>query len=161
MEPCRECGFDWESTSGALIGVLRSARPAFAEAVAGRATETARRRPAPGTWSVIEYVGHTADGVGWYDERITTVLEHDRPRLTPFDWDAFTEERRYDLRPMRELLDDVDERCRSLATRLQALDDDQWRRTGIGSDGGDRTVLALARRAVHEVHHHLYDVRRQ
>jgi hypothetical protein len=110
---------------------------------------------------VIEYVGHTADGVGWYDERIIAVLEHDRPQFAPFDWDVFTDQRRYDLRPMSDLLDAVEQQCQSLARRLDALDDEGWMRTGIGSDGGDRTVLALARRAVHELHHHLYDVRRQ
>jgi hypothetical protein len=161
VEPCPECGFDWESTSEALIGALRSARPAFAEAVADRDMEGLRRRPDPETWSAIEYVGHTADGVDWYDARISSVLERDLPQLTPRDWDSFTEERRYDLRPISELLDAVEAQCEGLATRLDGLDDDGWGRIGIGSDGDDRSVLVLARRAVHEVHHHLHDVRRQ
>ena len=36
----------------------------------------------------------------------------------------------------------------------------QWDRVAIGSEGDERTVLALARRAAHETRHHAGDVRR-
>jgi hypothetical protein len=44
---------------------------------------------------------------------------------------------------------------------LRDLDDAAWGRVGIGSEGDERTVLVLARRAAHEVVHHLMDVERQ
>jgi hypothetical protein len=52
------------------------------------------------------------------------------------------------------------EQGRVLIARVTPLDTDQWARVAIGSDGDERTVLTLARRAAHEAHHHALDIRR-
>ncbi len=46
----------------------------------------------------------------------------------------------------------------AVAERLGELDDDQWIRIGIGSEGDERTVTDLARRLAHELRHHLLDM---
>ena len=162
---CGECGFEWTAGGAATIGTLRSFRIRF-EGLAAAAADTDRRealraRPAPGVWSRLEYAAHTRDAIGWYAQRIERVTREHRPRLRAFDWDAVCEERRYaDEEPtavVRALIGAAED----LADRLAALDDDAWNRVGIGSDGGERTVLDLALRAVHEGVHHLDDIRRQ
>lgn len=121
----------------------------------------ARTRPAPDVWSPLEYVAHTRDGVAWYRERIELVLSEDHPQLTARDWDAVTAERDYrDRESLATAVDGWHAVASSLADRLAELTPEQWRRTGAGSGGGDRTVLVLAARAAHECVHHRMDIER-
>jgi hypothetical protein len=162
---CGECGFEWTAGRAATIETLRSFRSRF-EALAGAAADTHRRealwaRPEPGVWSPLEYAAHTRDAIGWYAERIERVTREHRPRLRAFDWDAACEDRRYADEEPTAVVRALIGASEALADRLAALDDEAWGRVGIGSDGGQRAVLELARRAVHEGVHHLHDIRRQ
>ena len=67
---------------------------------------------------------------------------------------------RYNERDPEETAAAVAAAAGGLAERLAAIDADQWDRVGLGSDGDERTVLVLGRRAAHEAHHHLLDVGR-
>lgn len=46
-----------------------------------------------------------------------------------------------------------------LAVRFAAVDGAQWSRTGRRSDGADVTVESFARYLLHDLVHHLQDVR--
>jgi hypothetical protein len=62
---------------------------------------------------------------------------------------------------LAETVKDLERTCEDLVCQLQALGGTSWARTGIGSsDGGPRSVLALSRRAAHELRHHRYDIQR-
>jgi hypothetical protein len=133
----------------------RSLLPAIETSVG---TDKLRMRPAPHVWSVLEYVAHVRDAVAWYDHRISRVLAVDRPRLSPFDFDAACEERRYADEDPADVTDAVGTVIGTLADRLDSLDDASWSAIGIGSDGTERRVVDLARRAAHECQHHLRDI---
>ena len=108
----------------------------------------------------MEYVAHTRDAIAWYGERIDLILTQDRPQLAARDWDAVCEERRYVDEVPAQAVEGVEREASRLAAQLAATPADNWKRAGVGSGGDDRTVLDLARRAVHEGVHHLLDVQR-
>jgi hypothetical protein len=164
MARCEECGFDWEAGPTALVEVLRSFGPAYeaclTRLLAGEDETILRVRPAPDVWSALEYTAHMRDVVAFYLDRIERVLREDRPRLTAVGFDRLAEERRYLDDDPREVLDALAEGSAEAAQLLSSLAPEQWRRAGVGSEGGERTVLVLARRLVHDGHHHLLDVGR-
>jgi len=158
------CGFHWDVAAAGVIGQLRSFPAAYRACIDGLGTggrlEGLRRRPAPGVWSILEYTAHTVDAVEWYDRRIRLVLSVDRPSLTGFDWDAACEDRRYVDQDPESVVVRLDVVTGGLADMLGGLGPRSWEAVGIGSDGGDRRVIDLARRACHEERHHLHDIRR-
>ena len=158
---CVECGFDWEGPVGQLSEQLGRMPQEFEEAFAGREEAILRTRPEPSIWSPLEYAAHTRDVLAWYEERIRRVLTEDRPQLIAVGWSAATEERRYHREATSPVLAGLAEAATALCHLFESLSPGEWKRVGIGSEGDDRTVLILARRAVHEAVHHLLDVRRQ
>jgi hypothetical protein len=161
---CPECGFEWSGSAQATVAEISSAPTGYHQLFDARTEPTdrsCRQRPAPAVWSAIEYLAHTADAVAWYHTRIAKVLTEDHARLEPFDWDAACGQRRYRDRDVADTVKDLDRTCSGLACQLEALGPASWARTGIGSsDGGRRSVLALSRRAAHELRHHQHDIER-
>jgi hypothetical protein len=51
--------------------------------------ETLRRRPAPDSWSAMELLGHFVDIELIHAERFRRILAEDKPRLVPFDPEAW------------------------------------------------------------------------
>ena len=163
---CEECGYDWEADGPhELIAPARS----FARRYQAPLTRflpnedpdvVARTRPEPPVWSALEYVVHVAAVFDFYDERIRRVVAEDRPQLTGYGFGEAADRDRYNERDRGEAAVDVARAADQLAQRLEALAPDDWERVGVGSDGDERTVLVLARRAVHDAHHHLLDVGR-
>jgi hypothetical protein len=151
---CQECGFDWDDEDPThLIEIVRSAPAEFA-------TATSRARPAPAVWSQLEYTVHMTHALDFYTDRIELVLTHDRPQMTAFDFSAACERDRYNERDSSEAFAALAHASERLTTRLESLTPAQWQRRGIGSDGDERTINMLARRAAHEVQHHALDVAR-
>jgi len=120
-----------------------------------------RQRPAPGVWSPLEYTAHTREALRFYDERVRRVVTEHHPQLAAFDFAEAAERDAYNAEVVVYSLEGLTAVGDRLSGRLRDLADDDWDRVGIGSEGGERTVLVLARRAAHEVVHHLMDVERQ
>jgi hypothetical protein len=163
---CEECGFDWDATGPAeaveMLGRLGPRyRAPLTRFLAGEDPDALlRTRPAPGVWSALEYAVHAAVAVDWYGDRVRRVLTEDRPRLPAYGFAAACDADRYNERDPAETVDAVAAACRGLVALLDGLEEGGWARVGLGSDGDERTVLVLARRAAHEAHHHLLDIGR-
>jgi len=164
--PCEECGFDWEAHGPAeVIEVLRRA-PRRYEApltrfLPGEDPEVVlRRRPESDVWSALEYAVHLGVALEWYGERIERVLTEERPAMTAYGFGPAADRDRYSEWPIGEAGERIAVAAGALADRLEGLAPEGWERVGIGSDGDERTVLILGRRAAHEVGHHLLDVGR-
>ena len=84
---CAECGFDWDQRPSAAIAVVGEA-PERISYLLMKAEQVLRSRPAPTTWSALEYAVHLGDSLGWYAERLERIHSEERPRFSPFDWDA-------------------------------------------------------------------------
>src|SRR5437588_995398 len=160
MDTCAECDFDWGLARAATIATLSRTGDDFRSTLADASRESLQNRPAPSVWSPVEYTAHTRDAVSWYAARIRRVLSENRPRLTGRDWDQLCADRRYNEGNLDATIEDLVKESDGLATLLGELSDAEWRRAGIGSDGGTRSIDELARRAAHEVRHHAFDVHR-
>lgn len=123
------------------------------------ADDVIRRRPRPSTWSALEYVAHVADVLDHLGPAIRRIVVEDEPTIPFFDNDARAVEQAYNTQGRDEVLGWLDLACAELASVLEAVEPDDWKRIGHFA-WGDRDALAMARNAVHEGSHHLRDVQR-
>lgn len=91
--------------------LLARSRHASVRSLERYAEESWRRRPAPTTWSAIEYLAHTGDGVAWYHARVTKVLSERQAQLEAFDFDVLCDERDYRHYDLSETITALDQAC--------------------------------------------------
>ena len=83
--PCPECGFDAGSVAPEdLPALILDASARFQRAVERRGAEV---RPAPATWSTIEYVRHVADVCEVMTARLGLILAGEGAEAEFADWD--------------------------------------------------------------------------
>ena len=165
MPPCEECGFDYAALDPADVPpavrtfakryrmpLTRFLRDEDADALV-------RQRPAPEVWSALEYAAHVRDVFASYEGWIRQILAEDRPVLEGPSPDDLAAERRYDEDDPIAVADALAANAERLAATVEAVPADGWDRVGLRRDE-ERSVLLLARRAVHEGSHHLLDIGR-
>ena len=163
---CEECGYDWEGDGpDELVAAMRSFgrryQAPLTRFLPGEDPEVVlRSRPAPGVWSALEYTVHVIEVFAFYAERIRRATSENRPQFQGYGFGEAADRDRYNERDIAETVHAVAAAADGFATQLVALSPEDWDRVGIGSDGDERTVLQLARRAVHDAQHHLLDVGR-
>jgi len=163
MARCDACGFDWQAMPEELIEEIGGFGPAYRSCItSGLDVEDAevivRTRPSPEIWSAVEYTAHMRDVAHFYVARIERVVAEDRPTMVAADFASMVDTRSYRDQDVAAVLDELDGLALAAARRLESLTEVEWARVGIGSEGGERTVLVLARRLAHDGHHHLGDV---
>jgi hypothetical protein len=166
IPPCEECGFVYDDLAGAdapaaLRAFARRYRAPLTRFLPGEDGDAlVRRRPAPETWSALEYAAHMRDVFGNYDRWVQQILLEDRPALEGPTPDELAVERRYNDDDPRAVADAVAANAESLAATFEKVPDDGWERVGVRWGHEERSVLLHARRAVHEGNHHLLDIGR-
>ncbi len=154
---CPECGFAASDVDPAGIGgTVRDLVPRW---VAALHRDDARERPAPDVWSPLEYGAHVRDVMRLFDERTRLMLEEDDPLFANWDQDATAEADRYDLQDPVVVADELATAAEATAARFDAVPADHWERTGRRSNGSLFTVRTLGQYFLHDVVHHLHDVR--
>lgn len=162
---CDECGFDYLALGPAEIpAAIRSFakryRAPLGRFLPGEDGESiVRQRPAPGTWSALEYAAHVRDVFAAYDRWIRQCLEEDRPVLQGPDPDQAADLRKYNEDDPAAVAEALGAKAEQLATTVESVPDGGWDRIGLRRDE-ERSVLFTARRAVHEGSHHLLDIGR-
>jgi hypothetical protein len=162
---CEECGFDYEGLSPADIPAAIRSFPKRYRAPLSRflpgedGDSLVRQRPAPDTWSALEYAAHVRDVFAWYDGWINQCLTEHRPALEGPGRDEAAELRRYNEDDPVAVADALGANAERLAASVEAVPEDGWDRVGLRRDE-ERSVLFTARRAVHEGSHHLLDIGR-
>ncbi len=151
--PCPECGLDASSVAVEDIAPrLAAASTAWAD-VLGR--PGVHDRPAPEVWSPLEYGCHVRDVLGVYDERLSLMLDTDDPLYANWDQDASAGG--YAGEDPAAVAAALRDRGLALSQRFAAVT--AWDRPGRRSDGASFTVASFARYFLHDVEHHLWDVR--
>jgi hypothetical protein len=156
QRPCPECGFD-------TSGFAREVVPPMVRAVASRWHEVLtgpgnhRLRPAPGTWSPLEYGCHVRDVFRLYDVRLELMLTQDGPRYPNWDQDATAVAGRYDEQDPEQVASELLDAATAIAARFDTVTADQWQRTGFRSDGAQFTIETFARYFIHDPVHHYHD----
>lgn len=161
---CPECGLDYESMPvgeaiAAIKGLPRRYRAPLTRLLPGEDDSILRTRPAPDTWSALEYAAHVRDVLGWYDGWVRQILAEDRPALSGITPEEAVVENRYNEQDPVAVADAIGARAEALAATLEAVPDDAWDRVGLRR-GEERSVALHARRVVHEGSHHLLDIGR-
>jgi hypothetical protein len=154
---CPECGFEADSFGRDELGDrLRKNIAAWSELLQG--DEAALKvRPEPAVWSPLEYACHVRDVYALYQERLDLMLAEDDARYANWDQDVTAIEQRYDLAVASEVRSELAPVGEQLASSFDAVEGDQWERTGFRSDGARFTVETFGRYLLHDPVHHLRD----
>ena len=134
---------------------LRDAAPRWA-AVLSRADVTAR--PAPQTWSALEYGCHVRDVCTIFDQRAQLMLSQHDPMFANWDQDQTAIDERYWTQSPQRVSEELGSAAVHAAATFAAVGDTEWTRSGRRSNGSVFTVDSLGRYFLHDVVHHLHDV---
>ncbi|MCW2850768.1 MAG: Methyltransferase type 12 [Nocardioides sp.] len=155
--PCPDCGFVASSVERDGLGeAVRANAEAFALALRAPG---ATSRPSRGVWSVTEYACHVRDVHRVFDGRVRSMLEADAPVFPNWDQDETALAERYDRQDPDVVGPELVAAAAQVAATYAAVPDDAWERRGLRSNGSAFTVDTLARYHLHDVVHHLWDVR--
>jgi hypothetical protein len=80
------------------------------------------------------------------------------PLYPNWDQDETAVTERYEEQDPLTVVNDLNQGAERLATRLDGLSSDEWRRPGRRSDGASFTVDSIARYMIHDPIHHVWDV---
>jgi hypothetical protein len=153
---CPECGYAASDLDPTAVGAtVRALTPRWVGALS---RADARKRPAPSTWSVLEYGAHVRDVHLVFAERLASMLEHDDPLFDDWDQDATALADRYDLQSPAVVAGELTEAADALAGAFDAVTGDEWDRPGRRSNGSVFTVRTIGVYFLHDVVHHLHDV---
>jgi hypothetical protein len=156
--PCPECGYDAQAVRRSEVPdlVVRNAA-AWEPVLAG---PDAARRPVPSVWSALEYACHVRDVHRVFTERLRSMLTEDDPVFDNWDQDEAAVRGGYGEQDPAVVTGEVAEAAAEVAEVYASVPEDSWGRPGRRSNGSAFTVDTLARYHLHDVEHHLADVRR-
>jgi SAM-dependent methyltransferase len=155
--PCDECGFD--ASAYDRHAIPRAFRKNAHVWFALLADPSAGERIRADRWSTLEYACHVHDVHQIYHDRVTQMLGEDDPVFDDWDQDRSAVDGRY----ADQLPAIVGPTLVAAAYAIGDLSDSvpplAWHRQGRRSDGSGFTIERLARYQLHDVVHHLHDVR--
>jgi hypothetical protein len=155
---CPECGFDARAVAPTSVAArVRGTAPDFVEVLD---REDALRRPSEGVWSPTEYACHVRDVHRVFARRVRLMLAEDDPEFENWDQDRTALEERYAEQRPAEVAKELVEAASEVADVYDGVPPADWGRTGRRSDGSVFTIGSLATYHLHDVVHHLWDVRR-
>lgn len=154
---CPDCGFDAAAVGGAEIASLVTAYTTPWTAVLAR-PDTATRTD-PNTWSPLEYACHVRDVCDLFADRVQLMLDDDGARFANWDQDATAVESRYAAQSPNVVASEIPVAASRLSAAYAGVSGDKWDRRGLRSNGAEFTVLSLGRYGLHDLAHHLWDVR--
>jgi hypothetical protein len=155
-QPCPECGFAADELAGTAVGTLTRSNAAAWQQVLTRSD--VRDRPAPTTWSPLEYACHVRDVHVLFDQRLTLMLAEDDPQFANWDQDETAVRERYGEQDPAVVSDELVAAAATIAARFDGVTGEQWQRTARRSDGAVFTVETFGRYFAHDYVHHLHDV---
>ena len=134
---------------------LQAAPPArLAKLLQGVTPPKARKRPAPGKWSIAEIAAHLADtevAMGW---RMRMVLSQPGEPIQPFDQDAWAAAMRYEKRDPRKSLEQFRELREVNVALLKSLTPEDWKKSAMHPERGEQTVRTIVEMiAGHDLNH--------
>lgn len=156
-KPCPECEFDASSVSrDEIAAAIRDNADRWKDALAGRDVAV---RPSGHVWSTLEYACHVRDVNRLFGERVRRMLLEDDPEFANWDQDATAVEDDYGSQDPAVVARELVEAAAAVAATYDTVEGDQWQRPGTRSNGSVFTVETIGRYHLHDVVHHIWDVR--
>ena len=160
--PCDECRFDASALPATAVpAIVRGNaiewRPLLL-ADDGTPRPGVAERPADDRWAAIEYACHVRDVFRLYDRATRHDADRHDPTFPNWDQDEAAVADRYLEQDPAQVAADLEAAGEAIAASFDAVEGDQWQRTGVRSDGAHFTVDTFARYFVHDPVHHVFDV---
>ena len=156
-ETCPDCGFTASEVDGPSIADRLPALVEPWQAVLAR--PDAAERPSPTTWSPLEYACHVRDVCRVFTERVDWMLRRNGPQFPNWDQDAAAVAARYHAQDPATVAGELRDAAADARDAFATVEGEQWQRTGVRSDGSEFTVETLGQYFLHDLAHHLADVR--
>lgn len=164
VDRCERCDFTYDELPADQVPTVLREQPSRYAACLRRAEVAGvlRTRPAPGTWSALEYACHVRDVLQVQGERVHLALVEDTPTFTPMGREERPVTLRYNEQDLRAVLTDLGAAAEQLAATYAALDDERLLRTAVYNwpETSLRTIAWIGRHTVHEALHHRDDIDR-
>jgi SAM-dependent methyltransferase len=155
--PCDECGFD--ATAFDRHAIPRAFRKNAQVWFALLADPSCAERTRPDRWSTLEYACHVHDVHQLYHDRVSQMLSEDDPEFENWDQDRTAVDGRYADQLPSIIGPTLVASAYAIGDLYDSVPPLAWHRPGRRSDGSRFTVETLARYQLHDVVHHLHDVR--
>ena len=153
-EGCAECGYELPAPGEIAPRILDT----IAFWPAAMAQSGVRERPAPSTWSPLEYACHVRDLLGVFAARVELMLTEDLPTFENWDSDAAALTERYWQQDPSRVGAELADAARGNAEVWTRVAEEDWSRPGLRSNGSRFTIDSLGRYFLHDLRHHLHDV---
>jgi hypothetical protein len=162
-EACEFCGFSYDLTSARHAGSAITDGAEQLATILESGGADLIRRPAPDTWSVLEYSCHVRDVLLVQRERVLLARRTVRPAVATMGRDERVEHDGYAQQQPVGVARQLRDAASLFAGLLARFDDGTWGRTLIYNypEPTERDLAWVAVHTQHEVHHHLTDVRAQ
>ena len=162
MDRCAGCGFEYDLDDAPRAGLDIIAGTAEIAELLGSGRPV-RERPDLATWSPVEYGCHVRDVLLVQRERVLAALIMDRPSFDPMNRDARAEYDGYAEQAPDRVARQLDDAAYLFANVLAHFTPGDWDRVLMYNYPKlfERSLRWVAVHTVHEVRHHLLDVRRQ
>jgi SAM-dependent methyltransferase len=155
--PCDECGFD--ASAYDRHAIPRAFRKNAHVWFALLADPSAGERIRADRWSTLEYACHVHDVHQIYHDRVTQMLGEDDPVFDDWDQDRSAVDGRYADQLPAIVGPTLVAAAYAIGDLYDSVPPLAWHRQGRRSDGSGFTIESLARYQLHDVVHHLHDVR--
>ena len=157
--PCPDCGFDASGLSvDDVPAILRDAATRYAVRLA---EPDARIRPSAGVWSPLEYSCHARDVCDVMRARLEQILDGGGEQVPFANWDQdkTAAQAQYWRADPAVVQHEVTSRFEAAATAYARPVGEQWEWPALRSNGSRFTARTLALYFVHDIRHHLWDVK--
>ena len=163
MEHCDECGFQYDlaQASDAAAAILAGSTE-FATILSGGDADVRTRR-ATTVWSPLEYGCHLRDMLLVQRERVLVARRRHRPSFDPMGRDERGDHDGYAHQEPANVARQLTMAAQLFANDLERLGPNDWGRSVLYNypHRAERSLRWVAIHTIHEVRHHLLDVRRQ
>jgi S-DNA-T family DNA segregation ATPase FtsK/SpoIIIE len=163
VDRCDECGFVYDTVArNDVANALRELAVRYDTVLAKTGDDALRAHPVAGTWSALEYGCHVRDVFRVQRERVLLALAEEQPAFASMRREERVLEERYNDQQPELVAREITDAAESFAQTLEALNADEWQRTGTYNwpERRVRTVEWIGRHTIHEGEHHLRDIDR-
>lgn len=160
---CEECGFEYSlGEAPAVAPAIIAGVAEFALTLRDEAVDLRARRK-PHVWSPLEYGCHLRDVLLVQRERVLAARRTERPSFDPMGRDERVEHDGYAEQAPKDVARQLTDAAQLFANVLARIGPGEWGRTVMYTypQRSERSLEWVTVHTLHEVRHHLLDVRRQ